>query len=186
MGRRDRNRRTPIARLDLSDLETHDTLLEDLLHYAGPPKVFIPQVWDVCVRVLRHENRTILTELDNKEVLDQVYEDFYNDFSDTKFERIISEVGISVRRGSYRENLAQFLYDVFSVLYPQVSNVVDRLVRRSDSGELLNYTAKVSRTHYDYYNEGFGEVRRVSGVDVEIKTENMLSNLTLRGEGYER
>lgn len=184
MGRRDNQRRKPTARLDFSELETNDILMEDLQHYVGSPKVYIPQIWDVCVRVLREENRIVLTNRDNGEVLDHVYTDFYTGFSDTKFERIVEEIGISVRRDGYRENVAQFLYDVFEIIYPQVASTVDRLLRENKNGELLNYKVKVRRVHYEYFNNGFGETERPIAVDVEILTENMLTTKLLSGDGY--
>lgn len=184
MGRRGRRERGPITRLDFSELGTNDVLLEDLLRYVGSPKTFIPVIWDTCVKVLRSEKRIVLTERDNGEVLDQIYTDFYQSFSETKFRRIIADSGISVRMSSYRENLAQFLYDVFEILYPQIASTVDRLIRKQDNGSLLNYRCNVIKEHYLYINDGFGEVKRLVGVDVEISTENMLSSELLIGDGY--
>lgn len=185
MARRDDKRRNQKVRLDLSDLETNDVLMEDLQHYVGTPRSYIPEIWDTCVKVLRQENRIILTEKSNGETLDQVYTDFYNSFSETKFKRVVEEFGISVRRDGYRENVAQFLYDVFIILYPQVASIVDRLVRKETMAELRTYRIQVTKVHFDIFNNGFGETERIIGVDAKILTEQFITTNLLCGDGYE-
>lgn len=184
MGRRERTNKN-LVRLDLSELDINGVLLEDLRHYVGSPKVYVPKIWDVCINVLREENRIILNDQDNGETLDQVWEEFYEDFSERTFRKIISENKLSVRMDGYRDNVAHFYFDVFEILYPQIARVVDKFVRGSKNASMTTYSCKVIDVRYDYFNDGFGEVRLEQGVVVEVITENILASKLLLGDGYD-
>lgn len=185
MGRRNKEERHKTARLDFSDLDINDVLLEDLHKYVGSPKEYIPKLWDICVRVLREENRIILTQRRNGETLDQLYTDFYNAFSENKFRRVVRDHGLSVRLDGFRDNVTDFLYDMFIILYPQVAATVDKLTRNQNCDNLLNYIVEVEFVEYDNYNNGFGVSERAIAVSVIIKPENRLSTKLLSSNGYD-
>lgn len=184
MGRRERTKDN-LVRLDLSELDINSVLLEDLRHYVGSPKVYVPKIWDVCVNVLREENRIILNDQDNGEVLDQVWEEFYEGFSERQFRKIVSENSLSVRMDGYRDNVAHFYFDIFEILYSQVAGTVSKLVRKHKNASLTTYTCKVVEVKYDYYHDGFGETKVEQGVIVEVIAENMLTSKLLLGDGYD-
>lgn len=181
-----RSRKNKIARLDLSELEINETLMEDLRHYVGSPKVYVPKIWDLCLEVLRETNRIILNERDNGEMFDYIYDEFFEEFDQSKFGRVLAEHHISVRRADYQKHQAQFYFDVFMLLYSQVASIVDNQARDLGKAvETLNFTVEVTRVHYDVFNDGFGEVEREVAVDVVLRKENMLTSRLLSGEGYE-
>lgn len=185
MGRRERRTKTDIlVRIDLSELDINNVLLEDLRYYVGSPKVYVPKIWDVCINVLREENRIVLTNRDNAETLDDVWEGFYDDFSERKFKRIIAERNLSVRMDGYKDSVTHFYFDIFEIMYPQVARSVDKLVRQNTNAEMCNYSCEVTNCDYDFVDDGFGQVKREVGVTVKVKTENMLTTNLLRGDGY--
>lgn len=186
MGRRERRTKDDtLVRIDLSELDINNVLLEDLRFYVGSPKVYVPKIWDVCVNVLREEKRIILTNQDNANTLDDVWEGFYEDFNERKFRQIIAERSLSVRMDGYRDSVTHFYFDIFEIMYPQVARSVDKLARSNRNAELSNYSCEVTRVDYDYFDDGFGEVQRETGVTVNVITENMLTSNLLRGDGYE-
>lgn len=185
MARRDsRRNRKPIVRLDLSELEINAVLLEDLRLYVGSPKVYVPKIWDICVNVLRQENRIILTERDNEDTLDAVYDELSHTFSESKCKKIIREHGLSVKISGYKENVTNFYFDVFEIIYPQVAGTVSRLIKNHRNPTLTNFLAEVIEVEYDTFNDGFGDVEQEVSVIVEVVEENMLTSNTLRGDGY--
>ena len=183
MGKRERTNEN-LVRLDLSELDINSVLLEDLRHYVGSPKLYVPKIWDVCVSVLREENRIVLNEQDNGEALDRVWEEFYDEFSERRFKKIISENRLSVRMDSYRDSVAHFYFDIFEILYPQIAKAVDIFIRRNKNASLTTYSCKVVEVMSDYYNDGFGELKIENGVVVEVIAENMLTTKLLLGDGY--
>ena len=178
---RDNNR----IRIDLSELDIHSVLLEDLRHYVGSPKSYIPKIWDVCVSVLREEQRIILTERDNKDVLDRVWNDFYDEFSEAKFKNIVRTEHLSVRMDGYRDNVTHFLYDVFVLIYPQVAAIVDIKTRGKSDVGFLTYGIRVDEVVYDAIYDGFDTINKEVAVKGEITTSNYLTKYLLSDKGYD-
>lgn len=176
--------RTKYARLDLSELDIHASLLEDLRLYVGSPRVYVPLVWDVCVKALRQEGRIILNERDNKELLDDVFSEFFDEFNENKFQMLKDEKRISTRFSDFRQNVAQFYFDIFIIIYPQVAMMVNESIKLAVDPSMINYRAKVQDVFYDVFNDGFGEVQQEVGVSVKIYKENILTTKRLLGEGY--
>lgn len=183
MSRRDQ-RRKPTLRIDLSDLDVHSVLLEDLRHYVGSPRDYVPKIWTLCMQVLREENRIILNSQDNSDALDAVWNQLFDEFSENKFRRIVRDKRLSVRMDGYRDNVTNFLYDVFEVMYPQVASYIDGLARSKQDISYTNYTAEVVRVDYDNSYDGFDTIDKEIGVKVEVTTENFITKNVLREKGY--
>ena len=184
MARR-REKRNKELRIDLFDLDIHSVLLEDLRHYVGSPKTYVPKIWDVCMRVLREENRIILNEQYDKDALDAVWNDFFDGFSETRFKRIISEKGLSVRMDGYRDNVTDFYFSIFEIMYPQVAAWVDKVTRGKKGSSFLNYRAEVVEVFYLDVYDGFDTISLEQGVIVKTKAENYITEYLLREEGYD-
>lgn len=182
------SRRSKGIRIDLSELEIHTTLLEDLRHYVGSPRLYVPKIWDVCMDVLRYTKRIILNEKDQGELFDDIFDDFLKDFNVSAFNRILQETHISVRREDYKRNVAQFYFDVFMIMYPQVASTVNKLINSDKRNvSFLNYKAKVESVIYDYVESGFGDEpdEREVAVIVTASYENMLTDSRLLETGYD-
>lgn len=172
------------ARLDLSELDVHASLLEDLRLYVGSPRVYVPLVWDVCLKALRQEERIILNERDNKALLDDVFSEFFEDFDESKFQQLKDENRISVRFSDFRQNVTQFYFDVFVIIYPQVAMMVNESIKVTEDPSMINFRVKVIEVFYDIFNDGFGEVKQETGASISIYKENILTTKRLLGEGY--
>lgn len=185
MGRK-RSRNRDMVRLDLSQIEIHTTLMEDLRKYIGSPKNYIPGIWDMCVDVLREEETITLNELTNSTALDGVWNDLFDSFDEDKFRNIVRTEGLSVRLSGFRDNVTDFLYDVFFEIYPQVAAFVDkRMDVLKDAGMYKNYRIDVVEVFYEDIYDGFSTVEIETGCSVRYKEENYISKRTLRGNGYE-
>ncbi len=179
-----RERRNDKLRIDLSALETHSVLLEDLRYYVGSPKAYVPKIWDVCMDVLRDVNRIILNDRDNADTLDGVWNQFFDDFSEKEFRRIVREKHLSVRMDGYRENVAHFLYEVFEIMYPQVAGYADRRTRGKENATNLNFKVHVIEVVYDDIYDGFDTINKEIAAIVEVETENLLTKRLLSEKGY--
>lgn len=177
-------RRINTMRLDLGELDINSILLGDLRHYVGSPKNYVPKIWDVCMQVLRTENRIILNERDNQDVLDDVWNKFFDDFSESRFRQIVNERTLSVRMDGYRDSVTYFLYDIFVIAYPQVASYVDQRARDDDITEFTNLRCTVKEVIYDSIFDGFDTIDMESAAILTIRDENYLSESLLRREGY--
>lgn len=156
--RRERNRKreTHLFELDVLRDKLSDILLEDLRLYVGSPEDYIPLVFTECLDVLKRTKRYYLTELDNEDDLDEVWDRFHDMFDETKYRRLIARNGsLSYRMDDYNDRVADFYMYVFDSIYTAACKAVVEKNRKSDAGEtnIIDYECKVHRVKYD--SEGF-------------------------------
>lgn len=187
-GRNDRADEDKVGSLliDLSELEISYSLLEDIRLYLGDTGLYlvIPRLFDLCVKTLKKTGRYYLTERDNESDLDEVYDLIDEMFDERKFRSAIKRHGLSVLQSTFRENVADYLYDIWELMYTEVGKYVEDKASNMSEVMGLSFQCTVTDLKTKTGNDGHGETIRETAIVLDVSSMLELSTSLLTPGNY--